>query len=233
MRIGIIVQARMSSSRFQGKVLYEVGGKPVLEYLLERLARCHYANEIVVATSTEDNDDAIEAFCQKKRVDCYRGPLTNVAQRFKEVLNKYQFDGFVRVSADSPLLDPWLVDKLVRIFQGHYFDLVTNVSERTFPRGQSVEVLRSGTFRKTFELMARSSWQEHVTRYYYDKPNSFKIFNVTSSENYSSLQLSVDTKEDAEKFASIVSGMTRPHWEYNLQEILKLYRREISEISVG
>lgn len=233
MQIGVIVQARMSSNRYPGKTLYEVGGKPLLEYLLERLVRCQYVNQIVVATSIEAGDDSIKAFCQKKGINCYRGPLLDVAGRFKKVVEKYQFDGFVRICGDSPLLDPYLVDRLVKIFRDGDFDLVTNIQKRTFPKGQSVEVLRSESFMEAVELINEECEREHITRYFYEKPDSFRIFNVSSEINYGSLQLSVDTEEDMERFASIVTRMDKPHWEYGLTEILKLYFAEGTEIQIS
>lgn len=233
MKIGIIVQARTSSERLPGKVFYNAAGKSVLEYLLERMARCLMADEIVIATSTEASDDGIEKFCHSKGINCYRGPLANVSERFKGVLEQYPFDGFVRVCGDSPLLDPALVDRCIEIFQGGEFDLVTNVLHRTFPKGQSVEVLRSSTFKKAVESMVSADWQEHVTRYYYDNPDEFRIFNVSSDEDHSSLQLSVDTADDAERFACIVSCMDRPHWEYGLESILDINNRVTTGIETG
>ena len=100
MKIGTIVQARMSSQRFPNKVLYEVAGKPLLQYLLERLEHCNCLDAIVVATSVDDSDTPIAEYCQQHSMACYRGPLANVAGRFNQVLDIYQFDGFVRVNGD-------------------------------------------------------------------------------------------------------------------------------------
>ena len=137
----------MSSKRFLGKVLHNVEGKPMLAYVLERLQRCRPLDGIVVATSTDDSDTPVADFCHECGVDCYRGPLQDVAGRFKEVLDEYRFDGFVRVCGDSPLIDQRLIDKGIRIFRRSGFDIVTNVSPKTFPKGQSVEVLSTDTFK--------------------------------------------------------------------------------------
>ena len=224
MRIGAIVQARTGSARVPNKVLYRVDEKPMLQYLLERLEHCHSLDSVVVATSIEAEDTAIAEFCQQYGVDCYRGSLANVASRFREVLEVYQFDGFIRVNGDSPLLDQRLVDKAVGIFQDGDFDLVTNILERTYPTGQSVEVVRSATFRTTYASMREVDELEHVTKYFYKHPEDFRIHNFSLPVNLNDIRLSVDTPQDMGRFANIISKMVRSHWEYTFEEVLQIYQ---------
>lgn len=233
MRTGVIIQARMSSERFPGKVLYEVAGKPLLEYLLERLEHCRHCDMVVVATSMEESDDDIERFCDGRGVNCYRGSLDNVAERFNGAAAEYGFDSFVRICADSPLLDYRLVDRLIKIFAEGEFDLVTNILERTFPKGQSVEVLSRGTFERTIKLMNEPLDHEHVTRYFYDRQDEFRIFNLLNDIDYSWLQLTIDNPDDIAIFSSMLGVMDRPHWEYDLEEILKLWHQAAGELKVG
>lgn len=223
MIIGAIVQARMNSGRFPGKVLHQVGAKPMLEYLLERLDRCTFLDTVVVATSTDQLDDPIERFCIERRRVCFRGSLLNVASRIRDVLDLYRFDAFVRVSGDSPLLDPKLVDRGVDIFLQDGFDLVTNVHPRSYPRGQSVEVLRTHAFHQAVELMQDNEDLEHVTPYFYRNAGRYRIFNFLAGRDYSGINLAVDTAEDVDRFAGIIARMGRPHWEYHLREILAIY----------
>lgn len=222
MLMGVVVQARMSSVRYPEKVLHRVNGKPMLEYLLESLNKCESINRVVVATSNKRSDDPVEKFCRHIGVDCYRGPLDNVAQRFLETINAYKFDAFVRLSGDSPLLDYRLVDRAVRIFQSDHFDLVTNTLKRTFPKGQSVEVLDSRVFRKTYSKMLAPDELEHVTRYFYTHNAEFAIHNFESEKDYGNLELSVNTPEDMRRFQAIINSMERPHWEYNFEELIEL-----------
>jgi spore coat polysaccharide biosynthesis protein SpsF len=224
MEIGAIIQARMSSQRLPNKVLHEVAGKPVLQYLLERLYHCDCLDKIVVATSVDDSDTPIADFCQRENVDFYRGPLADVAGRFDEVLGKYGFDAFIRVNGDSPLLDQRLVEKGVDLFLGGNYDLVTNVLPRTYPKGQSVEVLSTATYRKTYPRMQEAEEKEHVTLYFHKHPEEFRIKNFALPENLNHIQLSVDTWQDMNNFVTIVSKMTRSHWEYKLEDILGIYR---------
>lgn len=233
MQIGMIVQARMSSTRLDGKVLYEVAGKPLLGHLLERLRRCKLAERIVVATSCEESDDAIEFFCRSRGVDCCRGPLDNVAERFRKVVEQYDFDGFVRVCADSPLLDQRWIDRAVKIFIDGNYDIVTNTYKRSFPKGQSIEVVRSDTFKKVCELMSTPDEREHITQYFYQRSAEFKIFNISLEKDYSWLQLSVDEPKDLKMFENILRSMNRPSWEYNLSEILRLAIKSSGVVGTG
>ena len=224
MKIGVIVQARMGSQRFPNKVLYRVAGEPILQYLLERLTHCNCFDGVVVATSVEDSDTPIAEYCLLHNVLCYRGSLHNVADRFNQVLVMYQFDGFVRVNGDSPLLDQRLIEKGIDIFRSRDFDLVTNVMPPTYPKGQSVEVLRTATYQKACALMQEAEDLEHVTKFFYKHPEDFRIHNFALAENLNDIRLSVDTRQDIDNFATIVSKMNRPHWEYKLEDILQIYR---------
>lgn len=220
--VGAIIQARMSSVRYPGKVLHRVNGKPMLEYLLESLSKCESVNRVVVATSNNKSDDPVEELCRHIGVDHYRGPLDNVAQRFVEAINVYKFDAFVRLSGDSPLLDYRLVDRAVRIFQSGHFDLVTNTLRRTFPKGQSVEVLDRTVFATTYGKMLAPDEREHVTRYFYTHNEEFAIYNFESEKGYGNLELSVNTPEDMRRFKAIIASMEKSHWEYTFEELIEL-----------
>jgi len=224
MKIGAIVQARMNSERLPGKVLHPVHGKPMLEYLVERLDHCKSLDAVVVATSTDPTDNPVAGFCRERGTACYRGSLANVASRFIDVLTQSGFDAFLRVSGDSPLLDPQIVDRGVEIFLQGDFDLVTNVFPRSYPRGQSVEVVRSETFRRAFQKMRDEDELQHVTLFFYRNPQEFAIHNFAADADYSGVHLAVDTVEDMERFSCLLDGMEGPHWQYDLPEILDMCR---------
>jgi spore coat polysaccharide biosynthesis protein SpsF len=231
MKVGAVIQARMTSSRLPGKVLREVAGEPMLEYLLERARRCGSLDGLVVATSREESDSPIAEFCERRGVPVHRGPLTDVAARFREVLARFPWAGFVRLTGDSPLLDTALVEHAVRLFREREVDLVTNTLVRTYPKGQSVEVVRSETFRRAYEMMREADDFEHVTRIFHIRPGLFRICSFVSPDDNSRIDLSVDTPEQMATFSAIVTRMKRPHWQYGLEEILRIHRalREQSE----
>jgi spore coat polysaccharide biosynthesis protein SpsF len=223
--IAAVVQARMSSNRLPGKVLRPIAGKPMLEYLLERLDRAEGLDLVVVATSTEGSDDPIEEYCRQRGAEVHRGPLENVAERFAEVVERFGLDAFARLTADSPLVDQRIVSQEVEIFRSDGFDLVTNVFPRsTFPAGQSVELVSAEAFAAALPRMDHPDHFEHVTAFFYRNPDGFKIENFTASSDHGDLDMSIDTEEDAEIVEGMISRMTRPHWEYTSDELVKLYR---------
>jgi len=227
-RIGAIVQARMSSRRLPGKILKEIHGKPLLLYITESLAHCSTLCDLVIATSAEESDDPVETFCKDKNLQLYRGSLNNVASRFLEISRRRKWDAFVRVNGDSPLIDPQLVDRGAELFCSDRFDLVTNVFPRTFPPGQSVEVVNCATFQSLYSVLSSEEDFEHVTRYFYQNPDEFRIKNFTSETDYSRIHLAVDTPEDFRFISSIISKMHKPHWEYHVSDIVEIIKMELN-----
>lgn len=191
-----IVQSRMSSRRLPGKAMVDVHGRVLLGRVVDRLMRAERLSRIVVATSDRADDQAIADLCARDGIPCVRGPLDDVADRFRQVVEQHRAEAFVRISGDSPLIDPMLVDRAVRYFQQGDCDLVTNVQPRTFPRGQSVEVLLSETFTRACEAMTTDSQREHATNIYYEQPGAYRTLSFTSGMACSHINLSVDTQED-------------------------------------
>lgn len=227
--IGSIIQVRMNSRRFPGKVIHVVNDKPLLLYILERLQKIAELKRIVVATSNNDEDNVIEALCKDNNVLCYRGDLDNVVARYCGVLRVFPMDAFVRVNGDSPLIDPRLIEEGIEIFLKGKYDIVTNVFPRSFPKGQSLEIVSSEVFKRTEENIKEKEDREHVTRYFYNNSEKFHIYNISSSSDLSHIQLSVDTTDDMKTFEGIVSRMERPHWTYGLKEVLELHNSVVGE----
>jgi len=223
MNTGAIVQARMNSKRFPGKTLHKISGKPLLQYLIERLKCCKGLNEIIIATSNEKMDRPIVQFCKEQKIECYCGPLNNVAGRFSGLLKDFRLNTFVRICGDSPLIDYNIIDIGIDIFKEATYDIVTNALVRTYPSGQSVEILDSDTFCTAYLLMTESEDLEHVTKYFYKHKDDFKIFNMISEENYGEMKLSVDTENDMAMIETIISQMVKPHYEYGLTDIYDIY----------
>jgi len=223
MRIGAIVQARMSSARLPGKVLRDLCGRPMLGYLLDRLARAATLADVVVATSTNASDDAIERFCRDEaRVPCVRGPLEDVAGRFVGVLDRRPLDAFVRICADSPLLDQRIVDAAVRLFSQGAADMVTNKTPKRFPSGQSVEVVDASVFRTAYGSMTRADEREHVTLCFYDQPGRWRVRSLEGLTDLGAVHMAVDTEADFDRAAAMIGAMTHPHWEYSLDDLMDL-----------
>ncbi|HET8650844.1 MAG TPA: NTP transferase domain-containing protein [Gemmatimonadales bacterium] len=221
-RIAVIVQARVSSTRRPGKVLHRVAGRPLLGFLLERLAHSASHLPIIVATSTDPSDDPLVEYCRGEGVETFRGSLIDVASRFADVAQSCRLDGFVRLNGDSPLLDPALVTRALALFRTQPADLVTNVHPRTFPRGESVEMIKASAFLAAFHRMREPADREHVTRWFYRHPDAFTIRNFAADSPHPDLQLAVDTPDDLARFEAIVTLMERPQWTYGLDEVIAL-----------
>jgi spore coat polysaccharide biosynthesis protein SpsF len=225
MKIGAIIQSRMSSERLPGKALRPIAGMPMLQYLLEALQQCTQLDAIVVCTSTNVSDGPIAEFCRRLGVDCFRGPLANVAERYKRALEHYQFDGFVRVNGDSPFFDHRLIDRAVATLREGRFEVVTNALEPNRPKGQGVEVLRTDTFLRTFTSLRSADDQEHVTQHIYDHHDQFRFHRFTMPADDRDVRLNVDTEEDLAMIQAMLAKMDKPHWRYPLNELVDLYRQ--------
>lgn len=200
--LAVIVVARMTSSRLPGKSLLSLAGLPVLEHVLTRVAMSQEADCLVVATSTESTDDPIADWCDRHGVRCFRGSHSNVAQRVFQAGKAVRASGLVRVSADSPFIDPALIDHAIKLFRDQEVTLVTNVFPRTFPKGQSVEVIAVNALERSLLGGLTPEQQEHVTKAFYDQPDNFRIANFATDDvagtrgDHSWVQLSIDSEED-------------------------------------
>lgn len=192
----ILIQARMSSSRLPGKMLKSLGNKTMLESVICRAEANRSGLPVVVATSIESEDDLIEQFCLKQGTACFRGELKNVAQRLLEAARSARADFFVRICGDSPVIDPRIIDRLVSAHDAAQYAVTTNVFPRSYPKGQSVEVVSCVAMEALCKRIEDAADKEHVTRYFYRHSDEFSIQNIAHNVDLSSLQLSVDTADD-------------------------------------
>jgi spore coat polysaccharide biosynthesis protein SpsF len=221
--VGAIVQARMSSRRLPGKVMRPLHGRPMLAWTLGRLARAARLEGLVVATSAGADDDPVAALCRDLGVPCVRGPLDDVAARFALALEATGWSAFARVSGDSPFIDPAIVDRAVDRFRAGAADVVTNVRPRTFPPGQSVEVVAADGFARMCADPLDAEEREHVTPRLYRRPDLFRIENLAADPPYPPLHMAVDTPEDWARAEACAARLTRSPWTYGLDELVALW----------
>ena len=200
----VFVQARMSSTRFPGKVLAPFKGKPIIDHVVSRIAQAVPSDRITVATSTERSDDPLAVYLVGLGVSVFRGPLDDVLRRFQLCQEKFPCRWMVRVSADSPLLDSKLFAQVLPHVERDDLDIVTNVFPRTFPKGNSLEMLKAATFAKIDSTGLRPELREHVTRMAYEEPSKFRILNIESEDgDRSHISLCVDTVDDLQRLDAI------------------------------
>tara|TARA_Y100000590_G_C15626292_1_gene979482 strand:+ start:611 stop:1303 length:693 start_codon:yes stop_codon:yes gene_type:complete len=198
MVIKCIVQARIASKRLPGKVLKKIRNKEILLHIVEKLKRSKDIKKTIVATSTSKSDDKIEFFCKKKKLNYFRGSLQNVYKRYSDLLTNEKCDFFIRVCADSPLVNEKIIKKLI-FFLKHYknkYHIYTNVFPRSFPKGISIEIISRKIFIENIKNIKKKKFKEHVTKYFYANPKKFKIFNLKFKKNYKNINLSVDNAND-------------------------------------
>ena len=192
----VIVQARMGSTRLPGKVMAPIEGKPLLSVLLERLSIIQHA-KVVLSTSDNAEDDVLDELGRSLGIRVFRGKVNDVASRFLHAALELKAESFARISGDSPLLDPSLVTQAFDEYLScGEADIVTNVFPRSFPRGQSVEVIRTQVLARHLNEM-NSHQREHVTQYFYSNHDKFTIRNFSNAcGDQGQINLSVDTDSD-------------------------------------
>jgi len=187
MKIVAIVQARMGSTRLPGKVMLDLLGEPVLVRDVNRLRRSKMLDEIVIATTNLPADDLIVSLCKERGWKYSRGDESDVLDRYYQAARSCNADVIVRVTSDCPMIDPEVVDRVIRVFLDlPGIDYVSNtLPPRTFPRGLDTEVM-------TFEALERA-WTEdedpklldHVTPYIYRNPEKFQTRSVLNERDLS------------------------------------------------
>jgi spore coat polysaccharide biosynthesis protein SpsF len=202
--IRAFIQARMSSERFPGKVLAPFKGRPIIAHVIAQVARVIPADRITVATSTEPSDDPLACYVREIGTPVYRGALNNVLERFQSCLRAYPCTWFFRLCAGSPLLDSALLQAMLASSDRPDVDLVTNVYPRTFPKGQSAEMVKTSVFLSIEQASLTPDEKEHVTKVYYDHPTAFRIINIASADpGWADASFAVDTLEDLYRLESI------------------------------
>ncbi len=224
MKVVIIVQARMTSTRLPGKILLPVLGKPLLEYQIERLKRCKMADEIVIATTRNKTDDLIDEHANKWGIGCYRGDEEDVLSRYCEAAERFGADVIVRVTSDCPLIDPAVIDRVVTDFTTcpKRYDYVSNVFRRTYPRGMDTEVVSAVTLSRVALLTQEPRFREHVTAFIYQNPELFQIHGVEYDRDESRHRWTVDTPEDFELIRRILESLYPIRPMFSLEDILQL-----------
>jgi spore coat polysaccharide biosynthesis protein SpsF (cytidylyltransferase family) len=222
-----IIQARYSSKRLPGKVLKKILGTTVLKRVVQQVKKSKKISKIIIATSKHKTDKKIINFCKKNKILCISGPLNNVFKRFYSIIVHEHCKSFVRISADSPLIDPSLIDRAVTIFSKNRYDIVTNVFPRTFPKGFSVEVVNSKLILDFLLKIKKKRYKEHLTTFFYDNYNNFKIKNFYNKINNSNINLSIDSFADFIRAKSILKFCKNKN--YSLNYILLIYKKLFNE----
>jgi len=194
-----IIQARTGSTRLPGKVLMPLGGSTVLGCVVDRLSAAHHIDEIVVATSTEKADDAVERHTQALGVRIFRGSALDVLARFYGAATAFHGEVVVRITADCPLIDGALIDAMLEAYaQTPDCDYLSNTLERTYPRGLDAEIFTMDGLERAYRDARAPYEREHVTPYFYQHPEIFGLHSYTNPNgaDHSHFRWTLDTPED-------------------------------------
>jgi spore coat polysaccharide biosynthesis protein SpsF len=219
-----VVQARVSSSRLPGKVLLPILGRPMLAVQLERITRARRPDRIVVATSTEPADDAVAAVADAAGVETYRGPLDDVLARVHGA--SIGADHAVRLTADCPLTDPAMIDRVVDAHLETGADFTSNAWVRTFPDGLDVEVMRTSALALAHFEARLPSEREHVTSFLDQNPERFRLHAVTGAPDLSNLRWVVEREEDLTVVRAVFERLYPVDPAFGMAAVLALAERE-------
>lgn len=197
MKILAILQARTSSSRLPGKVLMKINGTPMISWQIQRISKSKRISHLVVATSSDQSDDALAAYLERSGIEVYRGSLNDVHSRYLNVINKYpDYELIVRLTGDCPLVMPHLIDEMVEYFEDNNFDYLSNCLSPTFPDGLDIEIFSRQSFLSLSELELDDRDKEHVTIKYRTSNLCFRLGEVKCWRDLGAERWTVDYPED-------------------------------------
>ena len=220
-----IIQARMASTRLPGKVLREICGVPMLKYEVERVRASSLIDGVVVATSVNSADDRIADFCGKNDIECFRGPEEDVLARYYKCARVYGARTIVRLTADCPLIDPRVIDKVIAAYKEGNFDYVSNTippQTRKYADGNDVEVFSCAALEKVYSECTDKRDREHVTFHIWNYNNGFKTYQIDSDLDSSGYRMTVDYPEDLEVVEYVIKKIQERGIFGHLEEIIDI-----------
>ncbi len=224
--VGIVILARYSSSRLPGKALMEIAGKKVLQHIIDRVSSIVPKEKIILATSLLPSDDALVDFVKELGLQCHRGSLERVGERFYEAARQLEVDFAVRMNGDNIFLDPEMLGLLIENAGAGEYNFLSNVNGRTFPKGMSVEVVALDYYEQHLDQIRNDAYcNEHVMVCLYKEPVPRDHFYLKNEQlpQAAGIQLALDTPEDLERSRWMLERM--PLGRYDLKTTFEYFRR--------
>ena len=199
----------MGSTRFPGKVMKVIEEKTILEYVFSQVEFSNKIKKIIIATTTNVNDNIIEEFCKNRNILNFRGSENDVLDRYYKCAKKFNLKNIVRITSDNPLIDPQIIDYCIEEFLKNDLDYISTEHPPTFPQGYAVEVFSINTLKIAWDNAKKNSEREHVTPYFYNNPKKFKIKNFSNKENFSNIRCTLDRENDFEFIKNIIINIKK------------------------
>jgi spore coat polysaccharide biosynthesis protein SpsF len=222
MKVVAIIQARMSSTRLPGKVLMPLAGQPVLAHVVQRSQACRKVNEVVVATSTDTSDDAIEKWCADNQVSLYRGSLNDVLDRYYQAAKLHGADAIVRITADCPAIDPQTVDEVIQGFIEGGYEFYGLSGE--FPDGLDCTVFSFKAIEQAWREAKLPSEREHVGPYIEKNPQLFKSGGLKKYTDLSHMRWTLDEPRDYEFLCQVFDQLANQDKLFTAEDVLTLLK---------
>ena len=231
--VSAIIQARTGSTRFAGKVFANIEGQPLLWHVVERIKPSRYIDNIIIATTINSEDDAVEQWAYKNSILCYRGSEENVLERYFRAANCFQSDTIIRITADDPCKDYTIIDSVVEALVKGDVDFAYNNNPPTYPEGMDVEVFTIDALRIAYRQANRSDEKEHVTLFFHNNPTLFTSVSIKHTKNLANLRLTIDEESDLLLAREIYSHLYKQNSIFLLDDILDLIDRypELADIN--
>ena len=234
----VVIQARSSSTRLPGKVFLPLAEKPLLVRMVERVQMAKLPSVVVVATSTEPDDDTIVQLCSEHSIEVVRGSLNDLLERHYLAGKQYNAEFVVKIPSDCPLIDPKIIDKVLQynLDNKDSFDFVSNLHPATYPDGNDVEVMPMKMVELALLEATKPMEREHTTPFFWDNPDRFRIGSVVWEKglDYSlSHRFTIDYKEDYDFIKEVYNHLYEENPMFSLDDILYLLEKhpEIYEIN--
>lgn len=229
MKIGAIIQARTSSTRLPEKVLKNLPFDcdiTVLEQVIRRLKKSKLLDEIIVATTTDENDKKIVDIAEKEKVQWFRGSKNNVLERYYLAAKENDLDVVVRITSDCPCVDPDIVDIIVEHHLNLNLDYTSNTLIRTFPVGLDVEVVSFKVLTKCYNNAESDLEKEHVTTYVHKNLELFKTENINALDGLygPQIRITLDTEEDYALLCAVFDYLYKRDAFFRFEDIMKLFK---------
>lgn len=221
-KIVATIEARMTSSRLPGKVLMDLAGKPNLERIIERVRRSKYVDEICVATTSNETDNQIVDLCKTLNCKYYRGSEDDVLLRVLDAAKSVEADIIVEITGDCPVIDWRHIDYLLEKFFSDKYDYVSNIIERSFPRGFDVQVFPVSVLEKVNQLTQNPIDHEHVSLYIYRHPEIFKLGNWKAEGKMFNpdMEITLDHKADYDMISKLYNDLLFQNIDFSAEDVV-------------
>jgi spore coat polysaccharide biosynthesis protein SpsF (cytidylyltransferase family) len=224
-RIVAIIQARVGSTRFPGKVLADLCGKPMLVHVIERVSLAEVLDAVVVATTIEGEDDVVADLAIACGASVTRGPVHDVLSRYVLAAREHEADVMLRVTSDCPLVDPELIDRLVRMRARAEADYASNELPPTYPQGYDLEVLTTECLKRLDVESVLAYHREHVTARLREHADEYRTANMVNDRDLSSIRLTVDVPADLDRVRTILMAIP-PTPPPRLAEVIQYFESD-------